>query len=125
MATAYPEFNVDFDHPSLDKNPAKIENSTVRDLSHSKAQMASPGSDNIPDPIEPLDDYTTIRTMPTTHAQYLSHLWFEQDLWTLWKYISSKTKAYNNSARLDNASWRAWGKLNAMLSTATPETLNW
>jgi hypothetical protein len=78
-----------------------------------------------PDPIEHAEDDTAVRTQPSRHVDYLSHNWKEEDIWLSWKHIVSKRKAYNNSARLENASWRTWTKSKNKLKTVSPETLNW
>ena len=78
-----------------------------------------------PDPIEHAEDDTAVRTQPSRHVDYLSHNWKEEDIWSSWKLIVSKRKAYNNSARLENASWRTWIKSKNKLKTVSPETLNW
>lgn len=78
-----------------------------------------------PDPVEHAEDDTAVRTQPSRHVDYLSHNWKEEDIWSSWKHIVSKRKAYNNSARLENASWRTWTKSKNKLKTVSPETLNW
>lgn len=78
-----------------------------------------------PDPVEHAEDDTAVRTQPSRHVDYLSHNWREEDIWSSWKLIVSKRKAYNNSARLENASWRTWIKSKNKLKTVSPETLNW
>ncbi|TVY73301.1 Uncharacterized protein LSUE1_G009126 [Lachnellula suecica] len=84
--------------------------------------VSRPGS---PDPVEHADDDTAVRTQPSRHVDYLSHNWKEEDIWSSWKLIVSHRKAYNNSARLENASWRTWTKSKNKLKTVSPETLNW
>jgi hypothetical protein len=78
-----------------------------------------------PDPIEHAEDDSAVRSQPSRHVDYLSHNWKEEDIWSSWKLIVSKRKAYNNSARLENASWRTWAKSKNRLKTVSPETLNW
>jgi hypothetical protein len=78
-----------------------------------------------PDLIEHAEDDTAVRIQPSRHVDYLSHNWKEEDIWSSWKLIVSKRKAYNNSARLENASWRTWTKSKNKLKTVSPETLNW
>lgn len=86
------------------------------------ADASSPGSPNIVDHAE---DDSAVRKHPSRHVDYLSHNWKEEDIWSSWKLIVSKRKAYNNSARLENASWRTWMKAKNKLKTVSPETLNW
>lgn len=74
---------------------------------------------------EHAEDDTAVRTQPSRHVDYLSHNWREEDIWSSWKLIVSKRNAYNNSARLENASWRTWMKAKNKLKTISPETLNW
>jgi hypothetical protein len=74
---------------------------------------------------EHAEDDSAVRKLPSRHVDYLSHNWREEDIWSSWQLIVSKRKAYNNSARLENASWRTWMKAKFKLKTVTPETLNW
>lgn len=78
-----------------------------------------------PDPVEHAEDDSAVRSQPSRHVDYLSHNWKEEDIWSSWKLIVSRRKAYNNSARLENASWRTWAKSKNRLKTISPETLNW
>lgn len=78
-----------------------------------------------PDPVEHAEDDTAVRKQPSRHVDYLSHNWKEEDIWLSWKHVVSKRKVYNNSARLENASWRTWAKSRNKLRTVSPETLNW
>jgi hypothetical protein len=78
-----------------------------------------------PDRFEHAEDDTAVRSQPSRHVDYLSHNWKEEDIWSSWKHIVSKRKAYNNSSRLENASWRTWAKSKNKLRTVSPETLNW
>jgi hypothetical protein len=78
-----------------------------------------------PNPVEHAEDDTAVRKQPSRHVDYLSHNWREEDIWSSWKHIVSKRKAYGNSARLENASWRTWTKSKNKLKTVSPETLNW
>jgi hypothetical protein len=95
---------------------------------------ASPTSDSTPttvsrpispDAVEHAEDDSAVRSQPSRHVDYLSHNWKEEDIWSSWKLIVSKRKAYNNSARLENASWRTWAKSKNRLKTISPENLNW
>jgi hypothetical protein len=70
-------------------------------------------------------DDTAIHNVPTRHVDYLSHNWREPDLWASWRLVTSKRKAYDKSARLKNASWRAWGKIRSNLRAVSPDHLNW
>jgi Fungal protein of unknown function (DUF1752) len=70
-------------------------------------------------------DDLSMQTEPSRHVDYLSHTWSEEDVWSSWKHIFSKRGAYKNSARLENASWRAWSKSKYKLKTISPDTLNW
>ncbi|RDW60135.1 hypothetical protein BP5796_11741 [Coleophoma crateriformis] len=104
-------------------SPRTGDSYTVSPTSNSTSTNVSrPGS---PDLAEHAEDDTAIRTQPSRHVDYLSHNWKEEDIWSSWKHIVSKRKAYNNSARLENASWRTWIKSKYKLKTVSPETLNW
>ncbi|KAH6702134.1 hypothetical protein BKA61DRAFT_202913 [Leptodontidium sp. MPI-SDFR-AT-0119] len=74
-----------------------------------------------PDPVEHAEDDTAVRIQPSRNVDYLSHNWREEDIWSSRKHIIRNRKAYNNSARLENASWRTWTKSK----TVSPESLNW
>lgn len=78
-----------------------------------------------PDPVERSEDDSAIQVQPSRHVDYLSHDWDEEDIWASWKHIVSKRGAYNNSARLENASWRSWAKKRSNLRTVPPETVKW
>lgn len=73
----------------------------------------------------PAADDTAVGVQPTRHVDYLSHDWREEDIWSSWKHIVSNRDSFNNSARLENASWRTWMKAKNKLKTISPETLNW
>lgn len=70
-------------------------------------------------------DDIAVRPEPTKHVDYLSHKWREEDVWSSWRHIVAKRKFYNNSPRLENASWRSWTKSKYQLRTILPEQLNW
>ena len=70
-------------------------------------------------------DDTTIESEPTTHVDYLSHNWKEEDIWSSWRHVVAKRDVYSNGPRLENAAWRTWAKCKYRLRTVSPETLNW
>jgi hypothetical protein len=76
-------------------------------------------------PGEHVKDDTEVRLQPLKYVDYLSHDWKGGDVWLSWKHIVSKRNAYSNSARLENALWRAWTKSKNKLKTVSPESLNW
>lgn len=104
-------------------SPRTGDSYTVSPTSASTSTDAS-RSDS-PAPVEHAEDDTAVRIQPSRHVDYLSHNWKEEDIWSSWKHIVSKRGAYNNSARLENASWRTWTKAKNKLKTVSPETLNW
>ena len=71
------------------------------------------------------EDDTAVRTEPTAHVDYLSHIWAEEDIWASWRYIISKRKVFDNSMRLENAVWRSWTKSKYQFTTIAPGQLNW
>jgi hypothetical protein len=80
--------------------------------------------------LEPCDitetvDDTAVQVQPSRHVDYLAHDWPEEDLWSSWKYVQSNRSAYENSRRLENASWRCWAKKRSNLKTIAPETVDW
>ena len=74
---------------------------------------------------ERVHDDHAVEEQPTRHVDYLSHEWREEDIWSSWRHIVARRNVYNNSARLENASWRTWTKVKYRLRTISPETLNW
>ena len=71
-------------------------------------------------------DDQAVEDQPTRHVDYLSHDWKEEeDIWSSWRYIVARRNVYNNSVRLENASWRTWTKTKYHLKTVSPEALNW
>lgn len=104
-------------------SPRTGDSYTVSPTSNSTSTNASrPESPTL---VEHAEDDTAVRTQPSRHVDYLSHNWKEEDIWSSWKLIVSKRNAYNNSSRLENASWRTWMKAKYKLKTVSPETLNW
>jgi len=74
---------------------------------------------------EHAEDDTAVKQHPTQHVDYLSHNWREEDIWSSWRYITTKRREFANAPRLENASWRTWMKAKYGLKTVSPETLNW
>ncbi|KAH7120192.1 hypothetical protein B0J13DRAFT_568623 [Dactylonectria estremocensis] len=79
----------------------------------------------LPELLEHAEDDSATKANPWRHVDYLSHDWKEEDIWSSWKYITTRRREYLNSSRLENASWRAWIKCKYKLKTVSPETLNW
>ncbi|KAJ5129185.1 uncharacterized protein N7515_005224 [Penicillium bovifimosum] len=73
----------------------------------------------------PSADDSSIEDEPSRHVDYLSHDWNEEDIWSSWRYVTSRKNIYNNGVRLENASWRTWAKAKHNLKTISPESLNW
>ncbi|KAL2819874.1 hypothetical protein BDW59DRAFT_151232 [Aspergillus cavernicola] len=73
----------------------------------------------------PAADDSSVEEEPSRHVDYLSHEWREEDIWASWRYVVARREVYENSVRLENASWRTWAKLKSNLGTISPETLNW
>ncbi|KAJ5772797.1 hypothetical protein N7457_007693 [Penicillium paradoxum] len=73
----------------------------------------------------PSADDTSIEDEPSRHVDYLSHDWKEEDIWSSWRYVTSRKNDYSNGVRLENASWRTWAKAKHNLKTISPESLNW
>ena len=71
------------------------------------------------------EDDTAASVRPSRHVDYLNHEWTEEDIWSSWKYLSSKKNVYPNNERLLNASWRAWEKKRRNLKTVSPGTVRW
>ncbi|KAK4101704.1 hypothetical protein N658DRAFT_52139 [Parathielavia hyrcaniae] len=101
--------------------PASLDRSPPHEHDGS-AVTSTPGS---PEFQERAEDDIALRAQPSRHVDYLSHNWREEDIWSSWKLIVSRRGDYNNSARLENASWRTWMKSKNKLNTVSAETLNW
>ncbi|KAH9205177.1 hypothetical protein DL95DRAFT_492342 [Leptodontidium sp. 2 PMI_412] len=115
-------------------NPVKdlepLAGSHQMDNSHKLSPTLGATTINVPrqysrEPARCAEDDTAICTQPSRHVDYLSHHWREEDIWSSWKHIVSKRGEYRNSARLENASWRAWMKSKNKLNTVSPDTLDW
>jgi hypothetical protein len=74
--------------------------------------------------IDIIDD-TFLQHRPTIHVDYLSHDWLEEDIWASWRHLTARRNVYTNGPRLENASWRSWGKKKAALRTIPPENIEW
>ncbi|ESZ94636.1 hypothetical protein SBOR_4983 [Sclerotinia borealis F-4128] len=103
--------------------------STPTLLSPSDQSPAS-GLSDLSEACEPCDitetvDDIAVRTKPSHHVDYLAHDWPEEDLWASWKYIQLNRSTYDNSRRLENASWRCWAKKRMNLKTIAPESVDW
>ncbi|KAJ5112948.1 hypothetical protein N7456_001482 [Penicillium angulare] len=73
----------------------------------------------------PAADDISMEDEPSRHVDYLSHDWREEDIWSSWRYVTSRKNDYSDGVRLENASWRTWAKAKNNLGTISPETLNW
>ncbi|PVH68578.1 hypothetical protein DL98DRAFT_630195, partial [Cadophora sp. DSE1049] len=126
---AFPLYsNIGGYNPVKDLEP--LADSRQMDNSHKLSPTLGATSINVPrqyslEPVRWAEDDTAICTQPSRHVDYLSHHWREEDIWSSWKHIVSKRGEYRNSARLENASWRAWMKSKNKLNTVSPDTLDW
>jgi hypothetical protein len=78
-----------------------------------------------PEIVEHCEDDSAVHIAPSRHVDYLSHHWREEDIWASWKYVVSRGKTYSNSARLENALWRALEKARSNGRSASPASHNW
>lgn len=93
--------------------------------SDTSSELSSiPETSNLVSPGAAADD-TLLEVEPSHHVDYLSHPWKEEDIWSSWRYVTSRKHVYGNGLRLENASWRSWAKSKHKLGTISPETLNW
>ncbi|KAL4953029.1 hypothetical protein BDW69DRAFT_11616 [Aspergillus filifer] len=106
--------------PSYDSAFFPEEPSTPSDESVAPPMSACRSTSHIP-----AADDSSVEEEPSRHVDYLSHEWREEDIWTSWRYVIERREVYENSVRLENASWRTWTKLRHNLGTISPETLNW
>ena len=99
--------------------------------------ISSPKQDDHPTPLSapaigtamhpyktPQDDQAMLPE-PTSHVDYLSHEWNEEDIWLSWSYVLHRRGTLANHFRLENALWRSWMKNKNHLKTLPPEALNW
>ncbi|KAL4789193.1 hypothetical protein BDV19DRAFT_36307 [Aspergillus venezuelensis] len=106
--------------PSYDSAFFSEEPSTPSDESVAPPTSSGRSTSHIP-----AADDSSVEEEPSRHVDYLSHEWREEDIWTSWRYVAERKEVYENSVRLENASWRTWTKLRHNLGTISPETLNW
>ncbi|KAL4943959.1 hypothetical protein BDV06DRAFT_220730 [Aspergillus oleicola] len=106
--------------PSYDSAFFPEEPSTPSDTSVTSSTSVTRSTSQIP-----AADDSSVEEEPSRHVDYLSHEWREEDIWTSWRYVVERREVYENSVRLENASWRTWTKLRHNLGTISPETLNW
>jgi hypothetical protein len=126
FALQLPAINEDNDDEIYFPSYDDIECSDKIELMESSTEASSATQQPVsPDPVERPEDDTAIRAQPSRHVDYLSHDWSEEDVWASWQHIVSKRGAYNNSARLENASWRSWAQKRSNLRTVPPETVKW
>lgn len=109
--------------PDLDPSPSLYGSESC--TSTSSSTISPPNSPESDQPLYIALDDNTIRHEPSRHVDYLSHNWKEEDIWSSWRYMVGKRNVYQNSARLENASWRTWAKAKYNLKTLSPEKLNW
>ncbi|RKL10085.1 hypothetical protein BFJ70_g16582 [Fusarium oxysporum] len=89
------------------------------------ADTSTGGSQELGEFHERAEDDTAINAQSWGNVDYLSHDWKEEDIWSSWKYITSRGGEHPDSARLENACWRTWIKYKNNLKTVSPKTLNW
>jgi hypothetical protein len=112
-------------HEDLEPPPPPIS------VSNDSERAMDPEGDAVSEHFRPeypkvqLRDDNMIEDEPTKHVDYLSHDWKEEDIWSSWRYIISRRGKFNNSIRLEYASWRIWTSVKYRLRKVSPERLNW
>lgn len=106
------------------ESPDLISSDTITP-SASESSVATPSLHDFHDPQAAAGDDTAVKREPTKQVDYFSHNWKEEDIWSSWRYVVAKRKAYSNSLRLENASWRAWTKNKYRLKTVSPDSVDW
>ena len=106
------------------KSPDLISSDTITP-SASESSVATPSLHDFHDPQITAGDDTAVKREPTKQVDYFSHNWKEEDIWSSWRYVVAKRKTFNNSLRLENASWRAWTKNKYRLKTVSPDSVDW
>ncbi|KAH6982434.1 hypothetical protein EDB80DRAFT_768358 [Ilyonectria destructans] len=69
----------------------------------------------LPEPLEHAEDDSATKANSWRHVDYLSHDWKEEDIWSSWKYITTRRREHPNT----------WIKCKYKLKTVSPKTLNW
>ncbi|KAI5808126.1 hypothetical protein DFH27DRAFT_544598 [Peziza echinospora] len=110
---------------SPDLDPPSTYSESCTTSSNSSSTVSPHNSPDLDHPVLIALDDNTIKHEPSRHVDYLSHNWKEEDIWSSWRYMVGKRNVYQNSARLENASWRTWAKAKYNLKTLSPEKLNW
>lgn len=72
----------------------------------------------------PHDD-SDVQAEPSIHVDYLSHKWDVSDISKSWRYVIHRRRDVEDSARLENASWRTWAQRRGNLKTVSPAIVNW
>lgn len=111
--------------PDLDPSLSAYSSESCTSASESTISPPNSPEPELEQPLYIAFDDNTIRHEPSRHVDYLSHNWKEEDIWSSWRYMIGKRNVYQNSARLENASWRTWAKAKNNLKTLAPEKLNW
>jgi hypothetical protein len=108
-----------YDSAFFDEEPGTPTEPVIEPPVQSPVDSHRPGSQI------PAADDSSLEEEPSRHVDYLSHEWKEEDIWTSWRHIVARRGVYENSLRLENASWRTWAKLKGNIGTISPEALNW
>ncbi|KAH7205307.1 hypothetical protein BKA60DRAFT_655736 [Fusarium oxysporum] len=129
---AHPEIRPDIhydDNPEPSSSPRTGDSYTVSPAEHEASEEACDDTSISETPehekSEHAEDDTAVSSRPSRQVDYLSNEWREEDIWSSWRYVVTWRKEFPNSARLENASWRAWMKTKNNLKTISPESLNW
>jgi hypothetical protein len=97
------------------------EHESSEEVSHEKSGPETPEHEKS----QHAEDDTAVSSRPSRQVDYLSHEWREEDIWSSWRYVVTRRGELPNSARLENASWRAWIKAKNNLKTTPPESIDW
>ncbi|KAH7111376.1 hypothetical protein EDB81DRAFT_671438, partial [Dactylonectria macrodidyma] len=73
----------------------------------------------LPELLTKAEDDSAMKPGPWRQVDYLSRDWKEEDIWSSWKYVTTRGREYRNSSRLENASWIAWIKCKYKLKTVS------
>jgi len=126
---AFPSYDdgVQFYHQDepLDLPSSPSDDSDASSTAQEEPQTTDPKLPDSPLLTPTVADDSAVKQLPSRHVDYLSHDWREEDIWASWRHIVSLRKKYGQKSRLENASWRTWGKSKYKLSTVSPEKLNW
>jgi hypothetical protein len=113
-----------YEASGLPTRPAQMPLSSPKQADH-PTRLSAPAIETATYLCKTLKDDQAMLPEPTSHIDYLSHEWNEEDIWLSWSHVIHRRGTLANHVRLENALWRSWIKTKNHLKTMPPEALNW